>query len=638
MFSFRPLCLLLCFWTLMFPARAQTPWKTFADTHPTTHLDSLTKWLDINLKPTPERLKNLIKAERTYFFLYPEKMGKHFPELERLSKRFNHKAGQAAYRYLTGRMLLRDDRQASAMIEFQEAYKGFEKLKDTSGTVHTLAGLVTANYEIDGVKIGDHVVAESHLIEAEKLVKLSQLPHDYFVVVLARCLHIRGDSVPDFKTLTIAASTALKIAKGKKEFEYARLQLHTQVGIGYLHMKQYAMAYRVYQQLIEKLRPDQYAWRVQAMYNLSMAALMLGHYTERLEICVAARNLYNKLPQPRLQTLHGLYWSLGEEYNRLKDTRKAKMYADSMLTTHEQIKVLQQKEELINLQMRYQLLEQEKQVAQIQLRSLKAENRSRLILMIIGFLLIVVTVFVLLWLRTKTLNVRLKSLTVSREHFLGMVAHDLRRPLSAFHGMAETVSYYLKEGDFSAIETLSHSIDQSGAQIQQLLDNVVTWALSQRQELPYYPVVFPLRKQVHRTVEIYQAIYAGKQPTFEVLIPEAEEIYMDANAFDLILRNIIDNALKAAEYPVHISISAHRDAPQHITVSFEDNAGGMSPQQILTIQRIFDQPKHAQIGENGIGMGIVMIGRFVKRNRGRIVINGTLGHGTQYTLTLPMYP
>jgi signal transduction histidine kinase len=634
----RPVFLLLCFYTLMFHSWAQAPWKTFAETPPTTNLDSLTKWLDVNPKPTPERLKNLIKAERTYFFLYPEKMGKHLPELERLSKRFNHKAGQTAYHYLTGRMLLRDDRQASAMKEFQEAYKGFERLKDTSGTVHTLAGLVTANYEIDGVKIGDHAVAFSQLTEAERLVKLSSNLHDYFVVVLARCLHIRGDSVPDFKALTIAASAALKIAKSKKDYEYAGLQLHTQVGIGHLHMKQYAMAYRVFQELIEKLRPDQYAWRVQAMYNLSMAALMQGHYKERLEICVAARNLYNKLPQPRLQTLHGLYWSLGEEYNRLKDTRKAKMYADSMLTTHEQIKVLQQKEELINLQIKYRLLEQEKQVIQLQLRQVTSDSQLRLILTTSGLLAIAALISFLLVLRMSRLNTQLKSLTAAREHFLGMVAHDLRRPLSAFHGMAETVSYYLKEGNFSAIEKLSHSIDQSGAQTQQLLDNVVTWTLSQRQELPYYPVVFPLREQVHRTVEIYQAIYAAKQPTFEVLIPEAEEIYMDANAFDLIVRNIIDNALKAAEYPVHISISAHRDAPQHITVSFEDNAGGMSPQQILTIQRIFDQPKHAQIGENGIGMGIVMIGRFVKRNRGRIVINGTLGHGTQYTLTLPMYP
>lgn len=638
MIFFRSLFLFCCCLGLSLPLFAQTHSKFFADTHPTVNLDSLIRWLETNPKPTLERLKNLIKAERTYFFLYPDKMGMNLNEIKQLSSRFHHPTGQAAHHYLTGRMMLRDEMRVSAFKEFQIAYKNFKQLKDTSGIIHAASGLISTIYAIDGEKIGERELATTLLAESDSLLYLHPNSHDYLVLVLARCFHMRGAEKPNFKSLIAYTSNVLKFIESSREYSYSWIDMKNQVAIGYLYSNNYATSYKLYQYILAKLSTDQYYQRVKLMYNLSLSAMMLNRFKERLSICLAARHLYDKFKTKRPQTLYGLYWSLNEEYERLKDTKKAKLYLDSSIVVYGQIKTFQRSEELINLQMRYHALEQQTKIAQLQLRQASSENRYRLILIISGMLIVVILIFVVVWFRIRILNTQLKSLSASREHFLAILAHDLRRPISAFHGMADMVNFSLKEGDFAAIEALSRSIDKSGAQIQQLLDNVVTWALSQRTELPYDPVVFSLRKQILHTAEIYQTIYAQKHPSFEVLVPETLEVFMDVNAFELVIRNLIDNALKASDRQVHVKISAQWNSQKYIKINFEDNSGGMTLQKVITIQQVFDNPKYAKIRENGIGMGIVMIGRFINRNRGRILITSTLGKGTSYTLYLPNIP
>jgi signal transduction histidine kinase len=133
---------------------------------------------------------------------------------------------------------------------------------------------------------------------------------------------------------------------------------------------------------------------------------------------------------------------------------------------------------------------------------------------------------------------------------------------------------------------------------------------------------------------MYQAIYATKKPTFELLIDAAGQVYMDLDAFDLIVRNLIDNALKATDQPVHIKITANYSSPEYIEVCFEDNAGGMSSAKMATIQRVFAQPERAQISQNGLGLGLAMIGRFVKRNGGSISVESQEGKGTTFRVML----
>jgi len=92
----------------------------------------------------------------------------------------------------------------------------------------------------------------------------------------------------------------------------------------------------------------------------------------------------------------------------------------------------------------HQLAEKQKQIAELKLQQTQTENRNRLISILLGITVVVVAAFSFLGLRLRQANTRLQQLTQAREYFLGIVAHNVRRPLSSYHGMAEMVNDALK--------------------------------------------------------------------------------------------------------------------------------------------------------------------------------------------------
>lgn len=610
---------------------------TFADTYPANNIDSLKTWLKTHPQPTAERLKNLIRLERTYYFMYPENMGDHLAEIKFLAKRLRNPLGRAAYHYVEGRILVRNEKRPDALEEFQRAYLEFLSLKDTSGVIHALAGLVIVNYGISGNVIGDTLRAEHYLKTAEALLKNRPDGHDSFFIMTAHNTCHRGKSNTDYRALLKYNQTFYQRSERSPEYAYARISVMNNIAVCNQYNYDFDIAYQVYKKLLSHLAPNQLFIRIRSLYSLSVTCGTLQRRTEQLHLCEEAIALMEQLKKkcafPQME--YNLIHTLQEVYVSQKNFEKAHYYTYQLLVIDRHLTQSQNSEVLVALTKKYELSEKQKQIAELTLQQTKTENRNRLILILLSIAVAVAIAFGFLGLRLRQANTRLKHLTQAREYFLGIVAHDVRRPLSSFHGMAEMVNSAIKEGDFSAIEALSRSVDQSGAQIQQLLDNIVTWALSQREELPYQPVFFSLHERVRYTAEMYRAIYATKKPTFELLIDDMWQVYMDINAFDLIVRNLIDNSLKATGQPIHIKITARYQSSEYIEVCFEDNAGGMSPQKIAAVQRVFDNPKRAQINQNGLGVGLVMIGRFVKRNQGSISIISTLGKGTSYTLTLP---
>jgi len=135
-------------------------------------------------------------------------------------------------------------------------------------------------------------------------------------------------------------------------------------------------------------------------------------------------------------------------------------------------------------------------------------------------------------------------------------------------------------------------------------------------------------------VDLYAGVNLLKNVHFEVDIADNLTAYADPNAFDLVVRNLIDNSFKALPQAGNLQISAKVENDS-VLVEFKDDAGGMPAYKVAVIQRVFDAPEKAQIGQDGMGMGLIMVARFVKRNHGRIGVESQTGKGTTFSVKLP---
>ncbi len=613
------------------PLRAQT--FTFADTYPTNNLDSLENWVKTHPQPTEERLKNLIRLTRTYGWSHPDNVKPHTAEIERLAADQHHSAATAFVKLNKISLSQRNEKDYKTLLETK---KECTSLQDTSVFIYCLVKLIYYSNDDSGLKTGNTELAHRQLAELEQIFTTYHNEHDYLLYSGAKFMLLFGKPNSNYAQLQTMLQKQISISQNNPPYAYALNVLESDLAITYYYQNKYEASYQTNKRILNRLKKQELSERIRVMTNMANDCEFTGRYDERIRLNEEALSLIRKnYKKPNLSYISNIYLSLKEEWFRKEAYKKAALYADSVIQLSDTLTKAYYSQSLLDLQEKYQTVEKQKQIANLTLQQTQTENRNHLILILLGIAVVAAIAFGFLGMRLRQANARLQRLTQARDQFFGIVAHDLRRPMFAFQNIKALVSFHLRKQNYAAIEKLSIALDESGIRLQKMLDNLVAWAMSQQETLPYQPQNLGLRERVQTIVDLYSGVNLLKNVRFTVDIPETLTAYADPNGFDLIVRNLIDNSFKALSKEGHLRITARHSENQDILLIFEDNAGGMTAEVLATVQSVFDAPERAQIGEKNMGMGLIMVGRFVKRNRGRIQVQSIAGQGTTFRIGLP---
>ena len=512
-----------------------------------------------------------------------------------------------------------------------QASKDFEALKDTSGMIYTLSGLASSNYTINALEKGDKYAAKDYLMKAQQLLKVRFDAHDYFILERALLVHQLSTDEKDLKASLASLRKALALSESNPQYKYIRMTIKTFIATVYSFQGDFATSYRINKEALMSLKPDEINNKILLSQNLADDCEELGYFDERLALCNKIAFLLRTYPENQTPILYlTLYESLKEEMDRRGRYKEASLYGDSIAEAKDIVYKNERKQKLIE----FQAQNKQTQIAELTLQQIQTENRTRLILFWLFVAMLTLLILGYFGWRLRQANARLYNLTQVRDQFFGIVAHDLRRPMYAFQGIKALVGFHLRKQDYAAIEKLSVALDESGVRLQKMLDNLVAWAMSQQELLPYQPEALRVRERIQTIVDLYAGVNLLKNVRFEVNIAENLTAYVDPNAFDLVVRNLIDNSFKALPQAGNLVISAKAET-NAVLVEFKDDAGGMPANKVAVIQRVFDAPEKAQIGQDGMGMGLITVGRFVKRNHGRIGVESQVGTGTAFWVKLP---
>ncbi|MFB0907193.1 MAG: HAMP domain-containing sensor histidine kinase, partial [Spirosomataceae bacterium] len=138
----------------------------------------------------------------------------------------------------------------------------------------------------------------------------------------------------------------------------------------------------------------------------------------------------------------------------------------------------------------------------------------------------------------------IQRLSAVRDQYIYIVAHDLRSPILAMQGMYDLINESIKKQRYDDLERISYYIDETGIKTTDLLDNLFMWGMSQREELAYEPVQLNVREEVNKALSVYEAIKILNNFSFSNDCPETTTVFADQDSLQLILRNLIDNAVK----------------------------------------------------------------------------------------------
>lgn len=232
-------------------------------------------------------------------------------------------------------------------------------------------------------------------------------------------------------------------------------------------------------------------------------------------------------------------------------------------------------------------------------------------------------------------NDELHEVISKKDKFFSIVAHDIKNPLASFASFVNLFSVKLGEWNPHEIEHLMEALQENVENLSALLDNLLTWARLEQGHLEIHPQQFALSMLVDRNIALLEPMAEQKTLMLRHQIASDIVVYADVNTTDMVLRNLLTNALKFTDVGGEITVSAEQQAGE-VMISVTDTGVGMTPETMNGIFRIDVQ--HHKIGtqgEKGTGLGLVLCKEFVEKNGGRIRAESVRGEGSAFTFTLP---
>jgi two-component system sensor histidine kinase/response regulator len=220
---------------------------------------------------------------------------------------------------------------------------------------------------------------------------------------------------------------------------------------------------------------------------------------------------------------------------------------------------------------------------------------------------------------------------------LAIVAHDVRAPLNSLKAtLALKNKGKLKQPELK--EALI-AIDTQVDQLSYFLENIVRWVKNNSIEIEprYEPIL--LHPLTTETLLLLQPHATAKQVHIELHIPESLVVFTDVEMSKLVLRNLINNAIKFCRPDDHIRIGATVNQGI-VTVSVEDTGWGIRREDLANLFTPAHVSANGTRNEIGIGIGLSLCKVFVEKMGGKINVSSIERKGSRFEFTLhcPTHP
>ena len=214
-----------------------------------------------------------------------------------------------------------------------------------------------------------------------------------------------------------------------------------------------------------------------------------------------------------------------------------------------------------------------------------------------------------------------------------LVSHDLRSPLWRVRGFAE----FLRDDHAEALgeagrSTLEHLLDATD-DLGRVIDGLVDLALVS--EAPLHARLVDMTGLARDVAALLSASEPARVVDWRVR--EGLVALGDPALLRILLEKLMSNAFKFADPQrgAVVEVSASPEESEDMTVFFvRDNGVGFDPARAPRLFSPF-QRLHPSATYPGVGIGLAIVDRIMRRHRGRVWAEGAPGTGATFHFALP---
>jgi len=235
----------------------------------------------------------------------------------------------------------------------------------------------------------------------------------------------------------------------------------------------------------------------------------------------------------------------------------------------------------------------------------------------------------------RRLEDQLRRALQARDEVLGIVAHDLRNPLSVIVVQASSLVRpgpgLERRNQYSA-----ERIARAASQMDRLIQNLLDVAKMEAGALRVQWAPFSARDLVVEAVASQRSLAESSGLLLELELEKEElpDVWGDRHWLLRAFENLIGNAIKFTEAGGRVTVSADTK-DEEVVFRISDTGCGISPE---SVPHVFDRfwQAAANAGRLGAGLGLPITKGIVEAHGGRIWVESTLGRGSTFFFAIPI--
>jgi signal transduction histidine kinase len=219
-----------------------------------------------------------------------------------------------------------------------------------------------------------------------------------------------------------------------------------------------------------------------------------------------------------------------------------------------------------------------------------------------------------------------------KSSLISTVSHELRTPLAAIKGYATTLLAKDVDWEQQAQEEFLEIISNEADRLSDLVSNLLDMSRIEAGSLKLSRTESDLQEIIERGVD---RAYIQPVNKLDVIIPEElPPVYVDAQRIEVVIRNLVENAIKYSDNELPIKVMATKENG-YILVSVEDQGPGIPVESQEDVFKSFYRLEDGQLRrKSGAGLGLAISRGFIQAHGGEIWIESMKGR-TRVVFSLP---
>lgn len=231
---------------------------------------------------------------------------------------------------------------------------------------------------------------------------------------------------------------------------------------------------------------------------------------------------------------------------------------------------------------------------------------------------------------------QLREMNETKNKLFSILGHDLRGPVSQVKSVVDMLlAGHLNQEEF---DELLHVLNKDIDSVNFTLNNTLKWSMAQMDGFQVNLTVFDLREVVDNSLSLLQTSISEKELSIFNQMESKVEVYADQDLIEVVIRNILNNAVKFSNE--HDAVTIFSETDQNWANWYVLDQGiGMSEEQVELLLADSYSLTKSRLGtfkEKGSGLGLQLAKEFTRKCGGEITIDSHLGHGTKFCIRLPL--